>query len=396
MPTANGKGFEPNKANFRYTDLSQVSATASHLQRFGDNVGNHTDRLNSLLERTNHSAKRDRSGIGSILSNALSGAGEVFGKVGKEAGRVIKRSGDNVHATAESHRANEHDTRRSFDDIHPDAPKKNVTFGDTRDSHGNTTPVGSENPGNNQPPKVQNPPSDPPKTAAGLYHKTRPTSDNSHPLTHGYGDESKAENPKITQVSKDVANDLKKYQKEIKKKEKSSENAPSMGGATQFGTKVDGHSSMKGDTPNRHPLVKDILDELDHKIARGEIPPGHKGPGHGYCAEVGGISDYLHKNDPNGNWSPKDAQKHFDRVGGATEANRNSSGQPEAEPCPSCDYLTQKLGIHGMGSGSTSHPWHRPLNDTPENEVPAHSPPDHRAPNPSGGILKNHGGHGRR
>ncbi|GAB2677723.1 hypothetical protein GCM10027271_43290 [Saccharopolyspora gloriosae] len=121
-------------------------------------------------------------------------------------------------------------------------------------------------------------------------------------------------------------------------------NRPGMGSALLIGDHVIPHSSMKwksGD-PNLHGVVRQVMDNAPENL--------RSRPQHGKCAEVGAISDYLHNNDRRNTWTVEEAKRHFERVGAATTAHRpgKKSGEPAGKPadaCPSCQYLTGKLGI---------------------------------------------------
>ncbi|TDV35441.1 YwqJ-related putative deaminase [Actinophytocola oryzae] len=115
---------------------------------------------------------------------------------------------------------------------------------------------------------------------------------------------------------------------------------PGMSGALLVGDDIEVSSSMKGGTPDLHPLVAEILDEL-------EGDGGRTGRGHGRCAEVGAISNHLWMIDPDATMTRTEAQAYFERRGAATIAHTLTAQDTlqVTAACPSCEYLTDKLCV---------------------------------------------------
>jgi len=125
---------------------------------------------------------------------------------------------------------------------------------------------------------------------------------------------------------------------------------PGMAGTLLTGDTLSAHTSMKGGaTPNVHPAVQTLLDELDGKVRSGE---GVKGKGHGRCAEIGTISDYLWNVDKGGTMGVDAARAHFEYVGAATAAHDthpDGRGRFYLRPaCDTCAYVTQRLAIASL------------------------------------------------
>jgi RHS repeat-associated protein len=113
---------------------------------------------------------------------------------------------------------------------------------------------------------------------------------------------------------------------------------PGMAGALLTGQSLQAHTSMKGRTnPEVHPVVEEVLTELERSGQQ-------MGLGHGRCAEVALISDYLWNVDPSRRMSRRDAQRHFEHVGAATVAHQTSSFAL-TPACATCAFVTRKLAI---------------------------------------------------
>jgi YwqJ-like deaminase len=115
---------------------------------------------------------------------------------------------------------------------------------------------------------------------------------------------------------------------------------PGMSGALLVGDDVEVGSSMRDGTPDLHPLVTEILDEL-------ETDGGRTGRGHGRCAEVTTISNHLWAIDPAGTMTRTEAQAYFEKRGAVTIAHTltGSGALQVTAACPSCEYLTDKLCV---------------------------------------------------
>ncbi|MBB4912253.1 YwqJ-related putative deaminase [Actinophytocola algeriensis] len=128
---------------------------------------------------------------------------------------------------------------------------------------------------------------------------------------------------------------------------------PTMAGTLLAGDSMSAHTSMKGGArPRVHPVVQALLDELEGRVDAGEDID--MGRGHGRCAEIGTISDYLWNVDPNTAMTITEARAHFEYVGGATAAHQthaDNRGRFHLRPaCDTCAYVTQKLAIASLRS----------------------------------------------
>lgn len=94
--------------------------------KFSESVDKNGKNIGGTLGGLKRSVGRDRSGVGSIISNALGSAGKTIDDVTKQLTRVMRRSGDNLQHSARDHRHNEERTRKSFEDIHPDGGTKSI------------------------------------------------------------------------------------------------------------------------------------------------------------------------------------------------------------------------------------------------------------------------------
>jgi hypothetical protein len=155
-----------------------------------------------------------------------------------------------------------------------------------------------------------------------------------HPLTAGQRDELEDGSYRLARRTDDTFQGAR--------------DQPTMAGTFLAGDSMSAHTSMKGwATPTVHPVVRTVLDDLRHRVARGENLT--MGAGHGRCAEIGTISDYLWNVDPGGTMTVEDARAHFEHVGGATAAHQthpDRHGRFHLRPaCATCAYVTQKLVI---------------------------------------------------
>jgi hypothetical protein len=124
---------------------------------------------------------------------------------------------------------------------------------------------------------------------------------------------------------------------------------PTMAGSLLAGDSVSAHTSMKGRAqPTVHPVVQTLLDELEGRVRGGDDVD--MGRGHGRCAEIGAISDYLWNVDPDTAMNVAQARAHFEHVGGATAAHQTSGGFRLRPACDTCAYVTQKLAIATLKS----------------------------------------------
>lgn len=99
--------------------------------------------------------------------------------------------------------------------------------------------------------------------------------------------------------------------------------------------------------------VKDMLNELRLIVDRRKDVT--VGVGHGRCAEIAVISDYLRNVDPDQTMDVPRARAHFERVGGATAAHETSlrSGSDVYQlrtACDTCAYVARKLVIATLES----------------------------------------------
>jgi hypothetical protein len=160
---------------------------------------------------------------------------------------------------------------------------------------------------------------------------------NKHPLTRGEENELEDGSERLAMRTDDTF--------------RGAYNQPGMSGTLLAGDSMSAHTSMKGGaTPNVHPVVKTLLDELAGRVRGGD---GRMGLGHGRCAEIGTISDYLWNIDPGGTMTVETARAHFEHVGGATAAHQTShpdrQGRFRLRPaCDTCAYVTQKLAIANL------------------------------------------------
>jgi hypothetical protein len=128
---------------------------------------------------------------------------------------------------------------------------------------------------------------------------------------------------------------------------------PGMAGTLLAGDSMSAHTSMKGRAqPDVHPVVQEVLDELRDRVQGGDDL--EMGRGHGRCAEIGTISDYLWNVDPRATMTVETARAHFEYVGGATAAHDthpDRRGSFHLIPaCQTCGYVTQRLAIASLKS----------------------------------------------
>lgn len=335
-----GKGFHLNTPDLR--------SAGSSLNSFSERLKGHNSRLESVGGKVSANGRRDKSGVGSKISGFADKATDVFRKFLGESSRVTGQSGKNLHKGADDLDKTEDSHVSTIKKLHTDAkiPDKLATIKEEPRVRFDEDAKKHDGGGKYQPP-AKNDATNPEKTGAGTQHLTSGESSNTHPLKTKL-DEN--DDPHLTKVSEQQGKDLNRPGAFSKK------NRPGMASSLQTGDANLAHSSMKKGTPKRHKLVDQVLDELATRDEKGELHPtgiGPVGKGHGRCAEVGSISDYLHKVDPDGRWTVEDARNHFEHVGGATDAHRPGADEHsaiETPPCDSCSYLTNRLGIHSMDS----------------------------------------------
>jgi YwqJ-like deaminase len=336
----------PGKGSGFHLHTPDLRKTGSDLGNFSDRLSQHGSRLDNVGSSVSSNSRRDTSGVGSKIAKFTDKAAGVFQKFITEASRITGQSGKNLHAGADAFEKTEQTNHDAIKKLQPDLkyqPKlstigegKAVRFDDSAKKHDGGSAY--------KPPKAASPaPTNPAKTGDGTHHLTGPAQSGAHPLKTGLDGNDE---PHMANVSKQQAQDISTPGRF------SNKTRPGMAGSLQTGDTNLAHSSMKGGTPNRHPLVENLLDELAIRDSKGEVHEtgiGPAGKGHGQCAEVGAISDYLHKANPAGDWSVQDARNHFEQVGAATVAHQPPGKKNplpvETPPCDSCSYLTQKLSI---------------------------------------------------
>ncbi|HVV14616.1 YwqJ-related putative deaminase [Amycolatopsis sp.] len=340
-----GKGFHLNTPDLR--------KTGSDLNTFSDRLSGHSSRLETLHTKVSSNTRKDKSGLGSLIGKFTDKAGGVFKKFLGESSRVTGQSGKNLHKGADAMDKTEQDHVASIKKLHSDTkvPSKLETIEEGKAVRFDDSAKKHDGGSTYKPPKV-NTATNPAKTGDGTHHLAGDPQTGTHPLKTGL-DEN--DTPNMTKVSHQQGQDIGAGF--------SNKTRPGMASSLQTGDTTTAHSSMKGGTPNRHPLVQNLLDELATRDDQGNVHEtgvGPAGKGHGQCAEVGAISDYLHKVDPNGTWSVQDARNHFEQVGGATVAHQPSSKKNpdpvETPPCVSCSYMTHKLGINAMSPQTVHNP----------------------------------------
>ncbi|WP_328609371.1 YwqJ-related putative deaminase [Amycolatopsis sp. NBC_00345] len=215
-----------------------------------------------------------------------------------------------------------------------------------------TLPVGQK--GKYDRPRPANP-ATPVLTGEGTQHQKNPARGDAHPL------KAFSATPWEDDHLADHALDSTSHALADQVKDRSNNTRPGMAGALVAGARISDHTSMKQGDPHVHPLVSSILSDIGEKEDNVNKPNRDQnnneypmGNGHGRCAEVGVISDYLWEVDPDNSWSLSDARNHFEHLGAATAANLTAPkvatpakpvALPPIPPCDSCSYLTYKLCI---------------------------------------------------
>jgi hypothetical protein len=207
-------------------------------------------------------------------------------------------------------------------------------------------------------------PAAPTLTGAGTHHQKNPGQGGTHPLKPFSATPWEGDN------LGDHALDSTSHALADQVKDRSNNTRPGMAGAMVAGKIISAHTSMKQGDPRLHPLVSRILSEIGEKEGNVNKPNLDQnnneypmGAGHGRCAEVGLISDYLWVVDPDDSWSLSDARNHFEHRGAATAANSTAPkvatqakpvALPPIPPCDSCSYLTYKLCISTLSPQTES------------------------------------------
>jgi hypothetical protein len=315
------------------------------MENFGQHLDGVRDRVFSSAE-TMQSLNFGAHTFGVVGQGLAGGASATTSHAAQQmhsVGGSIGQASDNVRTMTNNYRHTDQSAADAFGAIHDPAnrvhaphastsgstPPRQVGFDPNTQVHhpDGTQTTGTLNDNSNRPsPRPNagqlNPSAYQPITGANTHHLTGPPEPGNHPL--------RVNDSGLTTASymnsQGLANGF------------SGKTRPGMGGALLIGDHVMPHSSMKPDSgpPNRHNVVQQVLDQT---------PPDRRGNGHGNCAEVGAISDYLHNQDPNGQWSVQDARHHFEQVGAATTAHAPSGGGRPTDACQSCQYLTGQLGI---------------------------------------------------
>lgn len=347
----------PRKGSGFHLHTDDLRKTGSDLGDFSDRLSQHGSRLQNISNSVSNNARRDRSGVGSKIVELTDKASGVFDKFVTEASRVTGQSGKNLHTGADAVDQTERANHDAIKKLHPHLKYELKAGTDQGPGHRppKFTPTLPTIPEEKRvrfdnsakaddgpftyrprPSRTDNPA----RTGSGVDHflaSDEPTS-GTHPLKwkNDTTQRTTPERPHVVNAAIDQATELRN--------QFVNRTRPGMAGSMQAGDTNVTHSSMKGGTPNRHPIVNQLLKEIEDN--------GYpKSRGHGHCAEIGAISDYLHRVDPHGNWSIEDARKHFEHIGTATSAyrpGRNDNPPEEAPPCDTCSYVTHRLGIYAL------------------------------------------------
>jgi len=86
-----------------HTNPDHLRRSGSNLSKFGQTVSAAGEKLDTAGQNLVEHAKGDRSGIGSVVANAMGRGVEITGKVFKEGGRVADRAGENLGKTGDLH-----------------------------------------------------------------------------------------------------------------------------------------------------------------------------------------------------------------------------------------------------------------------------------------------------
>lgn len=302
-----------------------LDTMSGQLNRVGDALSEHAGSVGSA-----HPGSGAFGVVGQGLEGRLGGAlSQMQEHVSGMAGGAYG-AGQRTRASAADLRETEQRNSDMFNGIRP---SRGVTFNPATTVHG---PDGSVSQGqlggeHRPPPAVAHPgPLNPAAvqsvTGQGTSHQAGPHEVDGHPLKVGDSSLTAASYGQSQQLASGFPNKTR----------------PGMASGLLIGDSVLTHSSMKGGDPNRHPVVSQVLEQIPHGTDANGRP--YRSNGHGQCAEVGAISDYLHHQNPAGDWSAADARAHFEHVGAATTAHTSGGSRP-TDACVSCQHLTGTLGI---------------------------------------------------
>ncbi|HEY3606925.1 MAG TPA: RHS repeat-associated core domain-containing protein [Pseudonocardiaceae bacterium] len=148
----------------RPNDLRNSAGT---LENLAGQIGTGGQRMKTAGESLVAHASGDKSGVGSVIAKAFGKALTTTGDVFSQASRISKGSSDRLHGNANAHESNEHNTEKSFRDLHPNSNggsgthPKDTSPGNTRPSSSGTSGSGGSSvrndgtgnirPNNNQP-----------------------------------------------------------------------------------------------------------------------------------------------------------------------------------------------------------------------------------------------------
>ena len=135
-----------------HTNPDHLRRSGSNLSKFGQTVAAAGDKLDTTGKNLVEHASNDRSGIGSVVANAMGRGVEVTGVVFKEGGRVADRAGQNLGMTGDLHEEADIAGRDGLLKHEPKSKSKNVPGGGERSA----APVaGGGGGGGRKPPKVR-------------------------------------------------------------------------------------------------------------------------------------------------------------------------------------------------------------------------------------------------
>jgi len=115
-----------------HTNPDHLRRSGSNLSRFGQTVSAAGEQLDTAGQNLVEHAKGDRSGIGSVVANAMGRGVEITGKVFKEGGRVADKAGQNLGKTGDLHEEADIAGRDGLLKVHPDAKSRKLPGGGTR------------------------------------------------------------------------------------------------------------------------------------------------------------------------------------------------------------------------------------------------------------------------
>lgn len=124
----------------------------SNLEDFTSKLDASTSKMESAHQGLSSHASSDRSGLGQVIVKFADKTGTAMSGIGKQISRVVKGSATRLKSTAKSHRENEENVTRSFDDIRTKGPDSKLHSA----SGGSTTTPSSTGPSTttSKPPRV--------------------------------------------------------------------------------------------------------------------------------------------------------------------------------------------------------------------------------------------------